>query len=639
MKVDKDRSVNHKNVLKWVAILVTLGIILAAFGFQQSLRFLVVIGNISLLFGILISLNVYVLMPISNKSQTVFLPKLEKLYTRIIRTALSGWNPYLYFWGTVVLLFMAIGLMVVRQPKVIFFPINEPKYVNVFIEFPIGTDIEVTNEFTEHIEDRVFESLKQYDYMVESVIAKVGKDTSDPNDPSSFGKADTPNQALITINFVEFKKRRDQKTSEIMDELRETLKGYPGVTITVDKDAAGPPTGKPISIEVTGEDYFALSEITEQMKQYINESGIQGIEKLKTDLDTGKPELIIDIDREKARRFGLSTYSVANEVRTSLFGKEISKFKQGEDDFKIQLRLDKKFRYDIDALMNKSVVFRDQSSGKMHQVPISSVAKAEFSSTYGSVKRKDLQRVVTISSNVISGFNPTEINDEIKALLEDFNLPTGYEFKFGGEQEKQAEEMAFLSKALLLAIFLIFLIIVSQFNKLTTPFIIMMSVVLSTIGVFLGLVAFQMDFIIIMTMIGIISLAGIVVNNAIVLIDFIELSRARKRIQGGGDKLSISEIKEAIIEAGRTRLRPVLLTAITTILGLIPLAVGLNIDFVRFFGEYNPDFYLGGDNVIFWGPMSWTIIFGLTFATFLTLVIVPVMYLFFAKVNRKLGIA
>lgn len=275
----------------------------------------------------------------------------------------------------------------------------------------------------------------------------------------------------------------------------------------------------------------------------------------------------------------------------------------------------------------------------MYEVPISAVATVELSTTYGSVKRKNLRRVITLSSNVVTGYNATLVNDEIKMLLAEFKMPTGYEFKYGGEQEKQAKEMAFLSKALLIAVFMIFLIIVSQFNKITAPFIIMMSVVLSTIGVFLGLVIFQMDFVIIMTMIGIISLAGIVVNNAIVLIDFIELSRKRKRLEHGGDILPFNEIINAITEAGRTRLRPVLLTAITTILGLIPLAIGINIDFVGLFTEYNANFYLGGDNVMFWGPMSWTIIFGLTFATFLTLIIVPVMYLFFAKVNRKLGVS
>jgi multidrug efflux pump subunit AcrB len=275
----------------------------------------------------------------------------------------------------------------------------------------------------------------------------------------------------------------------------------------------------------------------------------------------------------------------------------------------------------------------------MMQIPISSVADMELSTTYGSVKRKDLDRMITLQSNVLDGYNPTQINTEIRELLADFEMPQGYSWRFGGEQEKQAEEMEFLSSALLLAIFIIFMIIVAQFNKVTTPLIIMTSVVLSTAGVLLGLFTFNMDFVVIMTMIGIISLAGVVVNNAIVLVDFIELIRDRKKAEKGVDKLEFEEINEAIAEAGKTRLRPVLLTAITTILGLIPLAIGLNFDFVKFFSTMEVDFYMGGDNVVFWGPMSWTIIFGLTFATFLTLIIVPVMYQFFAKINRWVGIS
>ena len=317
----------------------------------------------------------------------------------------------------------------------------------------------------------------------------------------------------------------------------------------------------------------------------------------------------------------------------------VSKYKEGEDDYEIQLRMDEKYRNNIDVLLNKNITFKNQNTGNTHQVPISSVASVEFSSTYGSVKRKDLDRMVTLSSNVLGGFNPTAVNDEIKAALADYELPLGYTYRFGGEQEEQAKEMEFLGGAFGLAVALIFIIIVSQFNKITTPIIIMTSVLLSTTGVFFGMVVFNMDFVVIMTMMGLISLAGIVVNNAIVLIDFIELRREQKKQESGVDKLSMEEIILAIREAGATRLRPVLLTAITTVLGLIPLAIGINIDFVRFFGEYNADFYMGGDNVIFWGPMSWTIIFGLTFATFLTLVIVPVMYLFFAKINRFFGVS
>ena len=632
MRIEGKKKLNHKKILRNTGIFVLLGTL---FIFMGSLP----IGNLLIFFGLLIPLNIYVLMPASRKFQSSFLPWLEDIYSRTLTFALKGYRPWLFFWGTVLLLFLSIFLNTVRPPKVLFFPENMPKYVNVFIEFPIGTDIERTNAFSKQIEEKVLKVVEPYDEIVESVIAKVGQDTADPNDPSSFGQTDTPNKARITVNFVEFKDRNGINTTEVMEKIRGAIGGYPGVAISVDKDAAGPPVGKPVSIEVSGEDLTTLIDLVDRMRNYINGAGIVGIENLQTDLETGKPELLINIDREKARRFGLSTNMIASEIRTSLFGKEISKFKQGEDDYEIQLRLQDEYRYDLEALRNKQITFRNQVTGKMIQIPVSAVADVEFSTTYGSVKRKDLDRVITLYSNVVGGYNATAINEDIKELLQDFEMPVGYNYKFGGEQEKQAEEMAFLQQALILAIFIIFMIIVAQFNKITTPFIIMSSVVLSTVGVILGLFVFNMEFVVIMTMIGIISLAGVVVNNAIVLIDFIELIRARKREQFGVNRLDFDDVNAAIAEAGKTRLRPVLLTAITTILGLIPLAVGINFDFIKFFSSYDSDFYLGGDNVVFWGPMSWTIIFGLTFATFLTLVIVPIMYQFFAKINRKLGVS
>lgn len=632
MRLEGEGGTVRRKIFRNVIILSILGILFIALKVYW-------LGNILIALALLTLLNIYVLIPASKRFQAGFLPIVEAQYTKTLNFALRKRNPLWFFGGTVATLFLSFVLLGVFPPKVVFFPINEPKYVNVFIEFPSGTDIEETNQFTKQIEAKVIDIVKPYDGIVESVIANVGQGTGDPNDPSNIGMADTPNKARITVNFVDFKYRNGQGTTPIMEEIRDEMQGYPGVTVTVDKDAAGPPAGKPINIEITGDDFATLVDISDRMKNYINESGIPGIEKLKSDLETGKPELVVNIDREKARRFGLSTYSVADVVRTSLFGREISKFKQGEDDYEIQLRLDDKYRYNVDALLNKSITFRDQTDGKIRQVPISSVAKAQLSTTYGNVKRKDLKRIVTLSSNVIGGYNPTEINNQIKSLLTDFSMPAGYEYKFGGEQEKQAEEMGFLTNALILAVFLIFLIIVAQFNKITAPLVIMSSVVFSTIGVFLGLLVFRMDFIIIMTMIGIISLAGIVVNNAIVLIDFVELKKKRAREELGIDRLSMEEVVRAIAEAGKTRMRPVLLTAITTVLGLIPLAVGINIDFIKFFTSYDPDFYLGGDSVIFWGPLSWTIIYGLIFATFLTLVIVPVTYLLVEKFNRRVGIA
>lgn len=625
--VSKSRAKTHRIVL---GLLLVGGLLVAIKIFW--------LGNLLIIGAVLTLLNIYVFAPLTHQFQTKALPRLESRYSKVILNALKGSNPKIYLIGTVLLLFLSIGLLVVFPPKVIFFPINEPKYINIFIEYPTGTDIEVTNKLTERIENQVIELVKPYGSIVESVIGNVGQGTGDPQDPSNIGMSDTPNKARITVNFVDFKYRNGQSTNAIMEEVRNAIGQYPGVTVTVDKNADGPPTGKPVNIEISGEDFPTLVRIAEDMKKKINESGIQGIEKLKTDLETGKPELVIDIDREKARRFGLSSYSVANEIRTSLYGKEVSKFKQGEEDYEIQLRLDDKYRYDLDALVNKSITFRDQSNGKISQVPISSIAKAELSSSYGSVRRKDLKRVITLSSNVLGGYNPTQINNQIKELLADYQMPPGYSFKFGGEQEKQMEEMSFLAGALALAVFLIFLIIVAQFNKITAPLIIMTSVLFSTIGVFLGLLIFQMDFVVIMTMVGLISLAGVVVNNAIVLIDFIELKKKRLKEELNVDKLPMPLIIEAIAEAGKTRLRPVLLTAITTILGLVPLAIGINIDFIKFVKTYDADFYIGGDSVIFWSPLSWTIIHGLAFATFLTLVIVPVMYLLVEKLNRRLGI-
>ncbi|MGB6267810.1 MAG: efflux RND transporter permease subunit, partial [Olleya sp.] len=291
-----------------------------------------------------------------------------------------------------------------------------------------------------------------------------------------------------------------------------------------------------------------------------------------------------------------------------------------------------------DALLNQKITFRDQSSGQIKQVPISAIASTENSSTFSAVKRLDLDRVVTLYSNVLNDYNATEVNDNIRAAIEGFKVPKGISLNFTGEQEEQAKEMAFLSKALLIAVMLIFLIMVAQFNSATTPIIISISVLLSLIGVLFGLLIFRMEFVILMTMIGIISLAGIVVNNAIVLIDYINLIITRKKREANLDKdekITRLQLLDSIVEGGKTRLRPVLLTAITTILGLLPLALGININFRTLLTQFNPNFYIGGENVAFWGPMSWAIVFGLTFATFLTLIIVPVLYYLINRIKLK----
>lgn len=398
----------------------------------------------------------------------------------------------------------------------------------------------------------------------------------------------------------------------------------------------GPPAGKAINIEVSGQDFETLISSADSIISYINSNNIDGIEGLKLDIELGKPELIVKIDRDKARRFGLSTMQIASTIRTAIYGKEISKFKDGEDDYSIQLRYADKYRYSLADIMNQKIGFME--NGQLVQIPLSAVADFEYSNTYGSVMRKDKKRVVTIYSNVVKGYNATSINNQLKLLLSDFNLPEGYSISFTGEQEEQQKSMEFLSRAMLIALSLILLILVTQFNSLIRPLIIMTSVLFSTIGVFGGIATFKMDFVVVMTGIGLVSLAGIVVNNAIVLIDYIGLLKERRRVELGlaeNDFLPLSDATDCIITAGKTRLRPVLLTAITTILGLVPMAIGMNFDFYGALSQFKPDLYFGGDNVIFWGPISWTVIFGLTFSTFLTLIIVPVMYRVTVTLQKK----
>ncbi len=593
-------------------------------------------GSLTVVTSVLILAYVFYLRRAVGWFQSVYLVKLENGYESLLTFALKGKNPMKFLIGTFLLLIFSIVLLGIRAPKVLFFPDNQPQLVNVFVEFPIGTSIEATNAFVDKMEDEMMTKLEPYGGIMESVITQVGEGTGDPTQGPSLQS--TPHKAKITIGFVDYIDRQGIDTNDAMEVIRDLAKVYPGVLITVDKQQNGPPVGNPVNIEFVGEDYEQLIAYVDETKAYLESNSIPGLEELKTDLSLGSPEVVVRIDREKARRFGLSTSSIAQELRTSLFGLEISKYKEGEDDYPILLRLEEDSRYDINALVNKKIGFRDKFGDK-REVPISAVADIQYGSTYGSVKRKDSEKVVSMFSNVLDGYNPTEINGQIKDLMGAYPVPEGITVKYTGEQEEQAKSQAFLLRALGIAVSLIFLIIVAQFNSVVSPFIIMTSVLFSTIGVFLGLVIFNMDFVVIMTGIGIISLAGVVVNNAIVLIDYTDLVRTRKREELGladGAILPIQASFDSIVEAGKTRLRPVLLTAITTVLGLIPLAIGMNINFATLLSEFDPQFYVGGDNAAFWGPMAWTVIFGLTFATVITLVLVPVMYLLTDKLTIKL---
>jgi len=372
----------------------------------------------------------------------------------------------------------------------------------------------------------------------------------------------------------------------------------------------------------------------ENMRSYIQRLSIEGIEELKIDVNKSKSELEVIVDRRKAGQLGVSTVAVGQTLRRAIYGEEVSTYKEGDDDYEVNVRFNEKFRYDENALFNQPITFRDQNNGQLVQVPISALVNTEVASSFSSIKRKDLKRVITVYSNVLGDYNANEIVQQLKTELQNYELPEDMSFAFTGEQEEQADNMAFLLKALLIAIGGILLILVAQFNSISKPIIIISAVVLSLVGVFFGLIIFQMDFVIIMTMMGIISLAGIVVNNAIVLIDYTQILIDRKKNELGledDELLTRAQYFDCIVRGGKSRLRPVLLTAITTVLGLIPLAIGLNIDFFGLMIDYDPRIYIGGDNVIFWGPLAWTVIFGLVFATFLTLIVVPVM---FYLVNR-----
>ena len=599
-------------------------------------------GNLLFWPGFLTLIYLWAIEPLTHKFMASGLPRLERWYEGNVQKILSKNNAAKTLLATVGLFVLSFILMAVIPPKVVFFPDNQPNLANIYIEMPVGTDIEETNRITKEMEDQIEGLLKVYEYpvegkpynyMVESVIAQVGKGTSDPNE----GPANqaTPHKAKIVVAFREMKYRLDAEGSrvasaDVLNLLRDNISTIPGVLIAVEKDRNGPPQGAPINIELSGDDYEELLVAAEGLRKTLVNSRIKGYDELKIDVTGDKPELPIIVDRAKARTLGVSTGQIGDALRTALFGKEISRYKEGESDYPINIRFDDRFRFNLESLMNQKITFRDQSSGRIKQVPISAIATPSKTATFSAVKRNDLNRVITVYSGIEEGANANLIIAEMQQLLKNYELPKGVALDFTGQQEEQAKELGFLSGALLIAVFLIFLIMVGQFNSARIPFLILTTVILSFIGVLLGLLIFRMDFVIIMTMIGIISLAGVVVNNAIVLADYGTHLINRRKAELGLDEtvpLPEAELTPVLSEAGRTRLRPVLLTAITTVLGLIPLATGMNLDFFSLITNNDPMIYFGGDTVAFWGPISWTVIFGLTFATFLTLVIMPVLLL------------
>ena len=627
----KDREITTKSLWRLTIIMGGLGIVLL-FG-SPGVR---VFGNLMVLTPVLFWMYKLFIKNLAHAFQNSFLVRLENNYQKFLAFALSGYKPGLFLGGTFFLLFTSFALMGIFPPSVEFFPENQPQQILVFIEYPDGTSIKKTNITTRRIESEIFDVISRqkynqgnFNFLVESGVAQVGEGAGNPFIDNG-NTNELPHKGKITLTMREFKLRGGISSEDLRKEIQEQLDGkFPGVAISVEKDANGPPAGYPITIEITGENYLGLIQTGEKMKDYLNRVNIPGVEELKIDVNKNKPGVQLNIDREKAGELGVSTSQVGQLLRTSLFGAKAGVYKKDGDDYEINVRFNKANRYDNNALYNQNIIFRDPANGQIKEIPVTALIERKNTTSFNAIKHRQLNRVVTLYSPVLADFNANAVVDQIKNALVSYSLPKDVQFKFSGEIEEQEKNMDFLSNALLSALGLILLLLVFQFNSISKPLIILLSIFLSFTGVFLGLIAFQMPFVILMTMMGIIALAGIVVNNGVVLLDYTQLLIDRKSLElemPEGSLLEKKEVTLAIIEGGTARLRPVILTAITTVLGLIPLAIGLNIDFFALFSEWNPKVYIGGDNVIFWGPLAWTVIFGLTFATFLTLVIVPATF-------------
>jgi multidrug efflux pump len=602
---DEDRPVALPMLFR-----ITAGIIVAALPFY--LLHAPGIANLIMFIAISFLLHNLYGFKVLRRFQSKAIPAMMRRYENLLVWVLKGKRPGYLLWSMVGLFVFTMVLNNIVKPKVVFFPDNEPNAINTYVKMPVGTDINVTDSVARIVENRIMRLLGKDNPIVESVVTNVAFLASDNNFDNS---SKSSNLAKVTVNFVEYAKRGGRSSGAYMNQMREVLKDIPGAEIVVDKTKMGPPTGKPVNIEISGDDLGQLALTSERFRRYVDSLQIGGIEELKSDFATTKPELMINLDRERANFEGISAAVVGDAIRTGQLGKEISKFREGEDQYPIMLRFEENQRKDIEQLMNLTITYRDMNSGLLRQIPLSVVAKIDYINSYGQINRLNLKRVITISSNVIEGFNANEINAQLRKAIPQFSKASDIDIRITGEQEDQAETMAFLSKAMILSLFLIMFILITQFNSMSKALIIISEVIFSLIGVLLGYMIFGMTISIIMTGMGLVALAGIVVRNGILLVEFTDVLKE----QG-------LKTRKAIIEAGKTRITPVVLTATATILGLVPLAIGMNINFGTLLTELNPHLHFGGDNVMFFGPLSWTIIFGLSFATFLTLVLIPAMY-------------
>ncbi|MGC1240970.1 MAG: efflux RND transporter permease subunit [Chryseosolibacter sp.] len=582
------------------------------------------VGNFIVFIYLLYALHHFLLKDVITKFQNAGWPKVQRGYKRILTWCLYRYRPLWVVAGVVGLFIFALVFTGIRNPPVVFFPNGDPNFIYTFIRMPIGTDQRVTDSITSIVEARVIKAIGEDNPVVESVISNVAIGASD--NPFDAGTQATPHLGKVSVAFVKFSERGGQSTRAFMDDIREAVRGIKGAEITVNSEANGPPTGKPVNIEVAADDFELLVKTADDLQRFLEKQQVPGVEELKSDFQSDKPEIVINIDREKANREGISTGQIGQAISTAVYGYEISRFRDANDDYPIQLRIREEQRNDLNTLINMPITYRDMGmGGVVRQVPLSAVATVQYSNNFAGIKRIDQKRVVTISSNVLASHNENAVVADITERLKTYNVPDGVTVEMTGAQEDQAETGSFLMLAFGLAGALMFMILVIQFNSISKPLIILSEILFSIIGVLIGFSLFKMEISIIMTGVGIMALAGLVVRNGILLVEFTELLRS----QG-------IPLYQAIIEAAKTRMTPVLLTTIAATIGLIPLAVGFNIDFVTLFTDFDPQIYFGGDNAAFWAPLSWTMIFGLLFGTFLTLVLVPVLYLLAAKLKERI---
>ncbi|TPN86175.1 efflux RND transporter permease subunit [Aquimarina algicola] len=642
-----EKKLTRKQLIRLSIILGGIGTFILIIGGQVR-----ALGSLMIVTAIMFWIYRYVLKGAANFFQRRILTWLENKYQLFLTFALKGWRSYGFVIGTFILLFVVFAMfgqsVGSQRTKVEFFPDNKPNQIIVYIEYPQGTDIDKTNAITKEIEQRVYAVVndkeyiegQSYNFLVESAVSQVGEGAGNPQTDGG-SNAEMPHRAKITATMREFKFRQGKDSEILRSKVQEALKGiYPGVAISVEKDAVGPPAGYPINIEIEGPNYDELINIAEQMRNFINEKNIPGIEELKIDVNKGKPAMQVVVDREKAGELGVAAGQVGNQLRRSIFGEKAGVYKKDGEDYDIYVRFNEDNRYNTSALFNQNITFRDQATGRLKEIPVSAVASQKNTSSFSAIKHKDTKRVVTVYSGLQPGFTDAgAIVSQIQTEMASFpDLPGNVKIDYTGQIEEQNKQMSFLMGAFFSGLGLIMLILIFQFSSVSKPTIIMIAIFLSFIGVFGGILITGAPFVIMMTMMGIISLAGIVVNNGVVLLDYTQLLIDRKKVELNvpeKDLLPNEEVMQLIIKGGKARLRPVLLTAITTVLGLIPLAIGFNVDFFSLFSTGNPKIYLGGDNVIFWGPLAWAVIYGLVIATFLTLIIVPCLFYIVNRVKVR----